>query len=250
MGAFHEGHISLMRSARSECDKVVVSLFVNPLQFGPKEDLTRYPRNEEADAAMAEKAGADVLFVPTAQDIYPRPSTLVHVPDLSERWEGAARPGHFDGVATVVSKLFHIVSPHVAFFGLKDLQQCQIIRRMAEDLNMRITLRLMPTIREVDGLALSSRNRYLDESSRATAPALYRELELTREALIAHPMQTDAALIEGRSRLKSLGFAVDYFTLVDLPDMVELQAPTQDSAIIAAAKLGGTRLIDNILLRR
>jgi pantoate--beta-alanine ligase len=249
MGAFHEGHLSLMSAAKAECDKVIVSLFVNPLQFGPKEDLAKYPRNEDDDAAMAEKEGVDILFIPSVQEIYPRPSTVVHVPELSERWEGASRPGHFDGVATVVSKLFHIVAPHVAFFGLKDLQQCQVIRRMAEDLNVRITLRLMPTIREPDGLAMSSRNRYLSGSHREVAGTLNRELLAARKGMTAHPDGAKDALREGKDRLTSLGFAVDYFTLVDLPDMKEIDEPTDDSAIIVAAKLGATRLIDNILLK-
>jgi pantoate--beta-alanine ligase len=249
MGAFHAGHLSLMNAARAECDKVVVSLFVNPLQFGPKEDLDKYPRNEDADAEMAEKEGVDVLFVPTISDIYPRPSTAIHVPGISERWEGASRPGHFDGVATVVCKLFHIVNPHSAFFGLKDLQQCQVVRRMAEDLNIQIRLRLMPTIREGDGLAMSSRNRYLEGGHREVAGALYRELIEAKKALAGGQETPKSILQSARERLADGGFGVDYFELVDLPDMIEIAQPSEDSAIIAAAKLGSTRLIDNILLK-
>jgi pantoate--beta-alanine ligase len=250
MGAFHEGHLSLMRIAKEECDKVVVSLFVNPLQFGPNEDLARYPRNEEADAEMARKQGVDILFVPSVEEIYPRESTLLRVPAVTDLWEGAARPGHFDGVATVVCKLFHMVNPHVAYFGLKDLQQCQVIRRMAEDLNMRITLRLLPTVREKDGLAMSSRNRYLSEEHRQLAPELYRSLESLRNRIAENPeiVDEDELLECASSELTSRGFLVDYLSLVSLPDMLPIKVPTSESAIIVAAKLGHTRLIDNVLI--
>lgn len=250
MGAFHEGHLSLMRIAREECDKVVVSLFVNPLQFGPNEDLAKYPRDEEADAEMARAQGVDVLFVPSAEDIYPRESTLLRVPGLAEIWEGAARPGHFDGVATVVCKLFHMVNPHVAYFGLKDLQQCQVVRRMAEDLNMRITLRLLPTVRESNGLAMSSRNRYLSEGNRLIAPEIYRTLELLRGRLVENPKlpNMEELLESASSELNTRGFLVDYLSLVSLPDMIPIKVPASESAIIVAAKLGNTRLIDNVLI--
>ncbi len=247
MGAFHDGHLSLMRTAKQECDKVVVSLFVNPLQFGANEDLAKYPRDEERDAAMAREAGADVLFVPTVEEIYPRDSTVLHVPEVTTRWEGAIRPGHFDGVATVVCKLFNMVCPTVAYFGLKDLQQCQVIRRMAEDLSMSLVLRLLPTIRESDGLAMSSRNRYLSPQDRATAPLLRRALEKAQAQLGQESGSATRVLADRKNELADAGFAVDYFALVDLPDMRETERFQRDSALITAVRLGNTRLIDNIV---
>src|SRR5579885_3358299 len=151
MGAFHAGHLALMQDARKDCETLVVSLFVNPTQFGPNEDFTKYPRDEAKDASLAESSGVDILFAPDVQEMYRGDQTVVSVPGVSERWEGAHRPGHFDGVATVVCKLFHIVGPDFAVFGLKDLQQCAVIRKMVEDLDMPIRLRLLPTIRESDG---------------------------------------------------------------------------------------------------
>jgi pantoate--beta-alanine ligase len=183
MGSFHEGHLSLMRAARAECDTVVVSLFVNPTQFGPNEDYAKYPRNEEADAALAAGAGADVLFVPTAEEMYPRNTTVVKVEGVTSRWEGAHRPTHFDGVATVVCKLFNIVRPDAALFGLKDFQQCAVIKTMAQDLNMPVRLHFCDTLREASGLAMSSRNQYLSAGERETAAGLYRELCRLSESL-------------------------------------------------------------------
>ncbi len=177
MGFLHEGHVSLMRRAQQECDVVVVSIFVNPTQFGPNEDLDRYPHDETGDRAKCEAAGVDVLFKPKASEMYPdAPSVFVTVEGISDILEGAARPGHFRGVATVVAKLFNIVKPHKAFFGQKDYQQCAVIRRMVKGLNMDVDLVVHPTVREPDGLAMSSRNSYLSEDDRRKAAAIYRAL--------------------------------------------------------------------------
>lgn len=249
MGAFHDGHLALMREARANCDTLIVSLFVNPTQFGPTEDFSRYPRDENKDAGMAESMGVDVLFAPTVAEIYPRKSTLVSVTEIPDRWEGAARPGHFDGVAMVVLKLFNIAMPDFAVFGLKDLQQCAVIRRMVEDLNVPVSLTFSPTVREPDGLALSSRNVYLSPENRAKAPAIYTELRRCAALFADGDCEADRVAIELKSSsetLNHLGFKVDYFSLVDTLDMSPLEVPGKGSSIIAAAKIGTTRLIDNI----
>lgn len=247
MGAFHEGHLSLMRASREECDKVVVSLFVNPLQFGPREDLAKYPRDENRDADLARSSGVDVLFIPSLDEMYPRTSTIIHVPEVTERWEGSLRPGHFDGVATVVFKLFNMVRPQVAYFGLKDLQQCQVVRRMAEDLDLRIVLRFMPTIRENDGLAMSSRNAYLDSDARELSPAIYQAL-LTARNEIEAGVPIEKALTSARGSLGAKGMKLDYLALVNLPDMEEIKTLPKEGALIVAARVGKTRLIDNVLI--
>jgi pantoate--beta-alanine ligase len=247
MGAFHEGHLQLMRRAKEENDRCVVSLFVNPTQFGKNEDFSKYPRNLERDAELAASAGVDVLFTPTPEEVYPRPSSIIHVPKVTERWEGEHRPGHFDGVATVVCKLFNMVRPTISYFGLKDLQQCMVVQRMTEDLNLPYALKFEPTVREPDGLAMSSRNAYLTEEHRAIAPMIYRELVRCREALVAG---SDAAkeLERSRQALKNAGFSVDYFELVELPEMNPVPACAAHCAIIVTARLGTTRLLDNIPL--
>jgi pantoate--beta-alanine ligase len=246
MGALHEGHLSLIHQARRDCDLVVVSLFVNPLQFGEGEDFERYPRNEERDALMAEQAGADVLFMPTVQDIYPRPSTKVTVPVVSSRWEGEMRPGHFDGVATVVCKLFHIVAPQVAYFGQKDFQQCAVVRRMVEDLNMRVEIRICPTLREPDGLAMSSRNVYLNADERKIAPRLYAELQSASARILDGRLPVDEVLSMAKNELADAGFSVEYFALVDAESLEPLSEYRAPAALITAARLGRTRLIDNV----
>ena len=250
MGAFHEGHLSLMRQARPQCDTLVCSLFVNPMQFAPGEDYERYPRNEQADAAMAEAQGVDILFAPSAEEMYRDRVTTVTVVQVSDLWEGAHRPGHFDGVATVVCKLFNIVQPSLALFGLKDLQQCAVIRRMVEDLDMPIQLQFCPTYREADGLAMSSRNAYLSQHDRATVPALFRQLSKTAEALknAASPTETESLLNAAKSALNDLGFKVDYFALVDTQTMAPKLTARSGDSIITAAKIGQTRLIDNVQL--
>jgi pantoate--beta-alanine ligase len=228
MGAFHDGHLSLMRGARAECDLVVVSLFVNPAQFGAHDDLSRYPRDEERDARLAAEAGADVLFAPTAQTMYPEGfGTWVDVEETGG--EADARPGHFRGVATVCLKLFNLVRPSVAFFGQKDAQQVAVLGRMIRDLNVGVDLRVLPTVRDEDGLALSSRNAYLSAAEREQALALPRALEAGR--LASDPVAVARAALNG---LES--------------EYVELLRFGDATLLAAAARVGSTRLIDNVVL--
>jgi pantoate--beta-alanine ligase len=220
MGAFHDGHLALFAAARAENDVVVASLFVNPAQFGEGEDLARYPRDEERDARLAEEAGVDVLYVPAAEEIYPPGfDTWVDVERLGSTLEGAQRPGHFRGVATVCLKLFNLVRPARAYFGQKDAQQVAVVRRMVRDLAVPVEIRVVPTVRDDDGLALSSRNAYLSPEERARARTLPR-------ALAAH----DPSLLDG--------LEVDYFEEADFEPRV----------LAAAVRVGGTRLIDNVVL--
>ena len=232
MGAFHEGHLALFRAAREDCDTVVVSLFVNPTQFGTNDDLSRYPRDEAHDAKLAEAAGVDVLFAPSVEEIYPDGyATWVDVEETGA--EGTARPGHFRGVATVCLKLFNIARPQVAYFGQKDAQQAAVLRRMIRELNIELDLRVLPTVRDVDGLALSSRNAYLSEEERHEALALPRALEAGRAA---HVEGSDPVAV---ARAALNGLEPEYVELLDL-DGVTLLA--------AAARVGSTRLIDNVIL--
>ncbi|MEJ5170058.1 MAG: pantoate--beta-alanine ligase [Fimbriimonadales bacterium] len=245
MGALHEGHLSLLRAAREECQTVVASIFVNPTQFGPNEDFQRYPRHEQRDLELCEAAGVDAVFVPTVETMYPRRTTVVAVRGVTERWEGAFRPGHFDGVTTVVAKLFHIVQPDIAYFGLKDLQQCAVIQRMVEDLNFAVRLRFCETVRESDGLAMSSRNQYLNPEERKKAASLFRRLcECRDEAIAGSPLSV--CLDRARVGLESDGFAVDYVAWVDPSTMEPVERLQTDSRLIAAVRLGSVRLIDNI----
>ncbi|HYX84602.1 MAG TPA: pantoate--beta-alanine ligase [Gaiellales bacterium] len=228
MGALHAGHRALLRRARTECDRVVMSLFVNPTQFGPGEDFSRYPRDEAADRAVAAEEGVDVVFAPTAAEMYPDGfETTVSVGSLAARWEGAARPGHFEGVATVVLKLFNRLQPDVAYFGQKDAQQLAVVRRLVRDLDLGVDIRAVATVREPDGLAVSSRNVYLSADERERAPSLYR-------ALLAR----DPGLVEGD---------LDYLVTVD-PDTFDEVDPRPGALVIGAARFGATRLIDNIPL--
>jgi pantoate--beta-alanine ligase len=232
MGAFHDGHLSLMRAARAECDLVVVSLFVNPTQFGGHDDLSRYPRDEERDARIAAEAGVDVLFTPTAQVMYPDGfGTWVEVEESGG--EADARPGHFRGVATVCLKLFNLVRPDVAFFGQKDAQQVAVVRRMIRDLNVGVHLRVLPTVRDRDGLALSSRNAYLSADEREQALALPRALEAGRSA---YGNGSDA-VAAARTAFNGLE-----------PEYVELLRVGDATVLAAAARFGSTRLIDNVVL--
>jgi pantoate--beta-alanine ligase len=247
MGALHAGHIALIEEARRRADWVAATIFVNPMQFGEGEDLDRYPRQEAADAAMLEQAGCDLLWLPSVGDIYPEGfATKIHVSGLSERWEGEARPGHFDGVATVVAKLLLTVGPDVALFGEKDFQQLAVIRRMAADLSLGVEIVGLPTVRDADGLALSSRNAYLSADDRQRAVALPTALENARQAILSgEPVA--AALASARQQLGNVGFAsIDYFALVDAASLEPLDAPRGAMRLIAAATIGGTRLIDNI----
>jgi pantoate--beta-alanine ligase len=247
MGAFHDGHLDLMRQAKQDAATVVVSLFVNPTQFSPGEDLGRYPRNEAKDFELAESVGVDTMFAPTAETLYANQGTTVHPSSVGLRFEGERRPGHFAGVCTIVSKLFHLVSPDIAYFGLKDLQQCSVLHRMVIDLDFGLQLRFMPTTREVDGLAMSSRNAYLSHAQRETAPALFQELKRiggleTHQAILNEiPM--------AKERLTRLGFELDYLDLIDVDRFDIVDNFAESTAIVAAAKLGNTRLIDNLLIR-
>lgn len=246
MGAFHEGHLHLMREAKKDGRPVCVSLFVNPLQFGPAEDLSRYPRNEQRDFDLAEQQGVDVIFAPVPAELTDHQNVSIHVKGLTERWEGAARPGHFDGVATIVAKLFNIVLPNVAYFGWKDLQQCLVIRQMVDDLNMPVRLEFLDTVRESDGLAMSSRNAYLSPEEREVAPRLYQTLQTASREIHADA-DIDGVLHSSRQSLAQSGFVVDYFELVSLRNLEPIRARS-DCALIVAAKLGTTRLIDNLRL--
>ena len=247
MGALHAGHIALVEEAKRRADHVAASIFVNPAQFGANEDFGRYPRREGEDARMLGEAGCDFIWMPSVSDVYPAGfSTRIHVGGVSKRWEGEARPGHFDGVATVVAKLLVSVRPDVAVFGEKDFQQLAVIRRLVADLNIPVEIVAVPTVRENDGLALSSRNAYLSEDQRAAALALPRALDYARGAILDGtpvPMVLDTA----RKSLIEAGFSrIDYFALVDAATLEPLDAPAGAMRLIAAAVIGTTRLIDNL----
>jgi len=245
MGALHEGHLSLVRIARAEAATVVVSIFVNPLQFGPSEDLAKYPRTLEADLALLRKEGVDAVFAPAAAEFYPPGfATTVHVADVSEGGEGAVRPGHFVGVATVVAKLFHAVGPDVAVFGRKDLQQAAVVRRMIEDLAFPVRLVVAPVSREEDGLARSSRNVYLSADERRTAAAFPRAL-FSAARRIEGGEPVPAAQDRARRELEEAGFAVDYAEVVD-PVTMRPTGSAPGAALAAAVRLGKIRLLDNV----
>lgn len=248
MGALHAGHIALIDIARTKADRVVASIFVNPKQFGPNEDLDRYPRREAADAKALLEAGCDLLWLPPVEAMYPDGfATNVTISGVTEPLDGAARPGHFDGVATVVSKLFNQVRPDVAVFGEKDFQQLAVIRRLVADLDFGIEIVGAPTQRDDDGLALSSRNAYLTPEDRAAAVALPRALGEAAEG-IASGEDPDAALAKARARLESAGFAVDYVELADAESLGAVR-PGRARRLLAAARIGGVRLIDNVAVK-
>lgn len=252
MGALHDGHLTLVREAGKRADRVVVSIFVNPTQFGPNEDFERYPRREDQDRALLASAGADVLFAPGITEIYPPGfATTVTVSGLTEGLCGPLRPGHFAGVATVVAKLLLQVLPDVALFGEKDYQQLQVIKRLTRDLDIPVTIEGVPTVREADGLAMSSRNAYLSPPERARAVALYQAMAAVAEA-IRGGASVAGATAEARSRLTGAGFtAIDYIEVRDAETLAPLDttsATTRPGRIIAAAWMGKTRLIDNIPL--
>ena len=248
MGNLHRGHIHLVERARELAPRTVASIFVNPMQFGPSEDFAAYPRTLDADSRQLEAAGLDLLFAPSVAEVYPRPleqMTQVTVPELPAVLCGASRPTHFSGVTTVVSKLFNMVQPDIAVFGEKDWQQLVIIRRMATDLDMPVAIVGVPTVREPDGLALSSRNGYLSAEERAIAPTLYATLRATAERLRAGERDFAALEAEAKAQLASAGFRPDYFE-IRRPD--DLQRPNLEDAelrIFVAAWLGRARLIDN-----
>jgi pantoate--beta-alanine ligase len=247
MGALHAGHMMLICEARKRADKVAASIFVNPAQFGEGEDFGRYPRRESEDARMLEEAGCDLLWMPSVEDIYPQGfATRVSVTGVSERWEGEARPGHFDGVATVVAKLLLSFGPDVALFGEKDFQQLAVIRRLVADLNIGARIIGVPTVREPDGLALSSRNAYLSAEERQEALALPRALQAARDA-IRGDTPVFEALQNARALLRDGGFSrIDYLALVDAATLEPLDEPGGEMRLIAAAMIGTTRLIDNL----
>jgi pantoate--beta-alanine ligase len=249
MGALHAGHMALIEEAKRRAGRIAATIFVNPAQFGPNEDFARYPRREGEDARMLGQAGCDLLWMPSVSDIYPEGfSTSVHVSGVSDRWEGEARPGHFKGVATVVAKLLISVRADVAMFGEKDFQQLAVIRRMVADLNIPTEIAAAPTVREQDGLALSSRNAYLSEDERRRAAALPRALEYARRAILdGTPVRM--VLDTARKSLVEAGFSrIDYFALVDAATLEPLEAPAGEMRLIAAAVIGPTRLIDNLAL--
>lgn len=249
MGALHAGHMALIAEAKKRARTVAASIFVNPAQFGEGEDFGRYPRREAQDAAMLQKAGCDLLWAPAVQEVYPEGfSTKVSVSGVSDRWEGEARPGHFDGVATIVAKLLLAARPQVALFGEKDFQQLAVVRRMVSDLQMPVEVVGVPTVREEDGLALSSRNAYLSATERQQALALPRALEAARAA-IRGGMPVFEALKEARASLRDGGFSrIDYFALVDAETLEPLEETGADMRLIAAAAIGTTRLIDNLAI--
>ena len=247
MGALHPGHLALIEEARRKADRVAATIFVNPLQFGANEDLDRYPRQEEKDAAMLAEAGCDLLWLPAAADMYPPGfATAVSVKGLSDRWEGEARPGHFDGVATVVAKLLCAVRPDIALFGEKDFQQLAVIRRMAQDLQLGVEVLGVETVRDLDGLALSSRNAYLSADERRRAVELPRALNEAAEQILSGAPVPEA-LEEAKNRLRAAGFSrIDYVALVNAMTLEPLDFPGGPMRLIAAAVIGKTRLIDNI----
>ncbi len=250
MGFFHEGHLSLMRAAARDNRHVVVSLFVNPTQFGPSEDLEAYPRDLERDARMAEKAGVGCIFHPRAEDMYPQPYlTYIEVEGISSALCGAARPGHFRGVATVVAKLFHIIPADRAYFGMKDAQQLKIIRRMVEDLNFDIEIVACPTVRESDGLAMSSRNTYLEPEERKAAGALYRSLTLAAKKVEEGERDARKVIAALRELLDGEPLVhPEYVEAVDWRSLEPLERLRGEVLIALAARVGRARLIDNVLL--
>ena len=249
MGNLHAGHLALVARARAEHDLVVVSIFVNPLQFGANEDLDAYPRTLDADSSALIDAGCDVLFMPCAEELYGdnmKASTLVQVPELGTDYCGASRPGHFDGVTTVVAKLFNIVQPDAAYFGLKDYQQFSIIRKMVSDLAMPVILHGVDTVRETSGLALSSRNGYLTPEQKTLAPLLYQTISSIGEALAAGEQDFMRLTQTGKQRLQEAGFQPDYLAIANATSLRPATKEDTHLVILVAALLGSTRLIDNL----
>ena len=248
MGALHDGHLALVERAKAQCARTIASIFVNPKQFAPNEDFAAYPRGEEADLEILRAAGVDLVFLPAVAEIYPPGfSTLVRVEGLSEALCGAQRPGHFDGVATVVAKLFIEALPDAAYFGEKDYQQLLIVRRLARDLDIPVEVEGVPTRREPDGLAISSRNRYLTAAERRAAPELVRVLREIAVALAGEPDAVAREIARGIAELREAGFAVEYLEVRDAESLAPVTAaPRRASRVFAAARLGKTRLIDNL----
>lgn len=253
MGNLHKGHVSLVAQMQERVDKVVVSAFINPLQFGPNEDYAQYPRTLEHDTQALQKVSADVMFHPGVFEMYPvghERSTLVDVPELSGILCGAFRPGHFAGVATVVAKLFNIVQPDVAVFGEKDYQQLIIVKRLVADLCLSVEIVAAPTVRDHDGLALSSRNRFLNRGERDTAPRLYEALKVAKQRVQNGEKDFEAIQQAGMKTLEHAGFEPDYFAIRQAADLQPVRESSKEVVILAAARLGKTRLIDNIKVTR
>jgi pantoate--beta-alanine ligase len=250
MGALHEGHLSLVRAAKSQCDAVAVSIFVNPTQFGPAEDLSKYPRQFESDRQLLEKEGVEILFAPPVEEIYPHGEvTWVLVEGLSEKLDGRSRPGHFRGVTTIVAKLFHIVEPAAAFFGQKDAAQLAVIRRMVRDLNFPVEIVACPIVREPDGLAMSSRNAYLSREERGRALVLQRALQETQQQFNAGERSAAKLIAIGKEVFAGEPqVALDYFEIVDPDTLDPVERVSQKTLIAVAAYVGATRLIDNVAL--
>jgi pantoate--beta-alanine ligase len=252
MGSFHEGHLSLVRRAREACDVVVVSLFVNPTQFGPTEDLATYPRDESRDRELAEAEGVDLLFAPPVEEVYPDGfDTTVTVGGLTSVLEGSSArrgPGHFAGVATVVTKLFNMVGADVAYFGQKDAQQALVIRKLVRDLDIPIRIEVLPIVRDPDGLALSSRNAYLDADERERALALSRALRAAEEAVAGGTIEADAVLAAARAKLDEAGVEPEYLELRSTHDLSEVERVNGSTLLAVAARVGRARLIDNAIL--
>jgi pantoate--beta-alanine ligase len=250
MGALHEGHLSLVRAARARCSVVAVSIFVNPTQFGPGEDLTKYPRQFERDCQLLEKAGIEILFAPPVEEMYPGGEcTWVWVEGLSEKLDGRSRPGHFRGVTTVVAKLFHIIEPEAAFFGQKDAAQLAVIRRMVRDLNFGVEIVACPIVREADGLAMSSRNAYLTREERGRALVLHRSLErAAREFQAGERIAAKLIFAANEVIAQENGVVLDYFEIVDPDTLDPVERISREALVAVAAYVGSTRLIDNIIL--
>ncbi len=250
MGALHEGHLALVRHARARADVVILTIFVNPTQFGPKEDLSRYPRDEDGDLAKARPAGIDLAFCPAPEAMYkPGAQTYVEVRELQKPLCGASRPGHFAGVATVVSKLFHITKPHLAVFGEKDYQQLAIIRRMVRDLDFDVVIESVPIVREADGLALSSRNAYLSTEQRAAALSLSRGLAAAQAAFAAGERDAKVLVAAARAPIEAEPLArIDYVELRDAEELTDIVRVERSAVLAIAAFVGTTRLIDNRVL--
>ena len=249
MGNLHDGHLKLVKEAKKHASKVVVSIFVNPLQFGPDEDLDAYPRTMEQDKASLDALGVDILFMPKVDDIYSRgleQQTFVEVPGLSYMICGASRPGHFRGVATIVCKLFNMVQPNMAFFGQKDFQQLQVIKAMVTDLSMNLTIHGVPTERESDGLAMSSRNNYLNQEQRKIAPGLYQLISSMAEQIQAGRRDFSIMIAENRLKLAELGFKPDYIDVRSASSLLQPSHEDTELVILGAGFLGKTRIIDNV----
>jgi len=251
MGYLHQGHLSLIRRARQSSDMVVISIFVNPTQFGPQEDLDRYPRNLKRDAELAEEEGVDYIFHPDVSELYPEGyKTYVFVEELSDKLCGASRPGHFRGVTTIVLKLFNIIQPQLAYFGQKDALQAIIVRRMVEDLNLDIKIEVEPIVREADGLAMSSRNTYLSSEERKAALVLYRSLKLAEKSIKQGERDSSAIAHEIKKIINQEPSAkIDYISITDNKNLQELDIIKKETLIALAVHIGKTRLIDNIVIQ-